>query len=243
MLFRTTEYAEPLNYKVEITKISKDAECLIFLDKLFEKTDIKDDMILYLCNRSTISLFEGSGYPWLITPEIAKAYANLKTKYNLQVSRYDSHIECCRYFPSGELEGSVRGEFTTIELPSGKLARESEEKLQAEYSEFKHKRDILTHYARTRVHKNPNISIVQKGFGLWCDCIGEFEKQTDDMKELHMSQLDKFPDKNRILCKKCNTMHNIKPTRNSCWRCGEVYYEYTHYEVSGCSRCGTSFVD
>lgn len=243
MLFRTTEYAEPVNFKVEITKISKDAEILIYLDKLFEQIDIQDDMTLYLCNRATVSLFDGSGYYWLITPEIAKAYANLKTKYNLKVCRYDTSVECCKHFPYGELKGTVRGEFTTIELPSGKSARQRAEKLNQEYEEFKRARDTWNKYAKIRVRNNPSISKVERGYGLWCDCIGPYESFDEDIRETHMNQLDKFHEQSKILCKKCNTMHNIRPSRYTCWRCGQEYFEYTPYEVSGCSKCNTSFVD
>lgn len=243
MLFRTTEYAEPQSFKVELTKIGKDAEALIYLDKLFSGTDIKDDMVLYLVNRATIQLFEGTGYYWYITPEIAKAYAHLKERFNLKVCRYDSHIECCRYFPNKEIEGSVRGEFTKIELPSGKMARESAEMLNKEYSEFKQKRDVWSRYAKIRVRSNPSISKIPNGYGLWCDCIGSYSSTSEEIQDIHLHQLDKFPENNKILCKKCNTLHNVKAERYSCWKCGAPYYTYTPFDVSGCYRCGASFID
>lgn len=243
MLFRTTEYREPQDFKVELTKIGKDAEALIYLDKLFSNTDIKDDLTIYLVNRGTIQLFEGTGYYWYITPEIAKAYAHLKERFNLKVCRYDRSIECCRYFPNSEIEGSVRGEFTKIELPSGKLARESAEKLNKEYEEFKKVRKLWNTYAKIRVKRNSRIYRIPNGYGLWCNCVGEYKDTPEDLQDIHLHQLDKFPEKNKILCKKCNKFHDVKSERYTCWKCGAPYQIYTPFDISGCNRCGASFVD
>lgn len=98
-----------------------------------------------------------------------------------------------------------------------------------------------------------NLAITQQGNieyndkKVWCDCIGSEENILENygslIVEKHQSMIIGFPEKNIIKCMKCGGIKQQKSFIGYCSKCGHAYNYYKWNDVTGCSKCGKSFID